>query len=86
MMAKLHGGDEENIDPGFEKKIKTLLPNTASVVATTPDMGEFVRTGKKSGDCHHMMLVYAFNFSKQGHLLVLSFLTKEQWRYSLICK
>ncbi|RST60340.1 ABC transporter substrate-binding protein [Siminovitchia terrae] len=63
MMAKLHGGDEENIDPGFEK-IKTLLPNTASVVATTPDMGnlfaqeEVVIAPYDAG--------YAFNFSKQG--------------------
>lgn len=61
--ALLTGGDEANIDSGFEK-IETLLPHASSVVATTPDLGnlfaqeEVIIAPYDSG--------YAFNFSKQG--------------------
>lgn len=63
MNAKLNGGDEENIDPGFEK-IESLLPRAAAIVATTPDLGNLFAQEEvwiapyDSG--------YAFNFSKQG--------------------
>ncbi|MGM8213639.1 extracellular solute-binding protein [Virgibacillus sp. W0430] len=61
--ALLNGGDEANIDPGFEK-VESLLPHSSAVVATTPDLGnlfaqeEIVIAPYDSG--------YAFNFSKQG--------------------
>lgn len=63
MNSFLNGGDEKNIDPGFEN-IETLLPHASSIVATTPDLGnlfaqeEIIIAPYDSG--------YAFNFSKQG--------------------
>lgn len=61
--ALLNGGNEENIDPGFDE-IVSLLPNTEAVVNTSADLGnlfaqeEILIAPYDSG--------YAFNYSKQG--------------------
>lgn len=61
--ALINNGDEGNIDPGFES-IETLLDHAASIVSTSPDLGnlfaqeEIAIAPYDSG--------YAFNYSKQG--------------------
>lgn len=63
MNAKLAGGDETNMDPGFEK-IKTLLPNTAAIVASTPDVGNLFAQEEAWIAAYDSG--YAFNFRKKG--------------------
>ncbi|MGE5701323.1 MAG: ABC transporter substrate-binding protein [Clostridia bacterium] len=63
MNSMMAGGDESKMDPGFEK-IKTLLPNTAAVVASTPDVGNLF--AQEEAWIAPYDSGYAFNFRKQG--------------------
>lgn len=62
-MAKMNGGGEDNIQPGLDA-IQTLLPNTAAIVKSSPEVGnlfaqdEAVIAPFDSG--------YAYTFGKQG--------------------
>ncbi len=63
MNARLAGGDENNMQPGFDK-IKTLMPNTAAVVASTPEVGNMF--AQEEAWIAPYDSGYAFNFRKQG--------------------
>lgn len=63
MNSKLAGGDESNMDKGFEK-IKTLLPNVAAIVASTPDVGNLFAQEEAWIAAYDSG--YAFNFRKKG--------------------
>ncbi|MBD2865310.1 MULTISPECIES: ABC transporter substrate-binding protein [Paenibacillus] len=63
MNAKLAGGDENRMGPGFEK-IKTLLPHTAAIVASTPDVGNLFAQEEAWIAAYDSG--YAFNFRKKG--------------------
>ncbi|MEK5234921.1 ABC transporter substrate-binding protein [Paenibacillus sp. FSL L8-0470] len=62
-LAKMNGGGEDNIQPGLDA-IKTLLPNAAAIVKSSPEVGnlfaqdEAVIAPFDSG--------YAYTFGKQG--------------------
>lgn len=63
MNAKLAGSNESNMDPGFDK-IKTLLPNVAAIVASTPDVGNLFAQEEAWIAAYDSG--YAFNFRKKG--------------------
>jgi putative spermidine/putrescine transport system substrate-binding protein len=44
MMAKLHGGSEDNIDPGFEA-MKRLKPNVRKFYGSNPEAGQLMDRG-----------------------------------------
>ncbi|NVM94305.1 ABC transporter substrate-binding protein [Arthrobacter wenxiniae] len=44
-MAKLNGGSESNIDPGF-KKLKSLKPNLAAIWSTPDEMSKLLTSGE----------------------------------------
>lgn len=63
MSAKVNGGSENNIQPGFDK-IKSLLPNVAAVVNTSPDVGNLFAQDEAWIAPYDS--AYAFSFKKKG--------------------
>ena len=46
MMARINGGGEDNIDPGFEAIAKKVAPNVLAWEASPANMGQLLQTGE----------------------------------------
>lgn len=61
--AKMMGGDESNIQPGFDE-IAKLIPNAAAVVKSSPEVGNLYAQGDAIIGAYDSG--YAFTFRNQG--------------------
>ncbi|BCG61642.1 ABC transporter substrate-binding protein [Paenibacillus sp. URB8-2] len=62
-IAKANGGGEDNIQPGLDK-IKTLLPNKAAIVKSSPEVGNLF--AQEEAWIAPFDSGYAYTFGKQG--------------------